>query len=266
MRIFFSVVSHLHHDVIINLNTLKLLSAFDNIDIVCCDNQPIKKLKVFCNKYAIHYRPNAKVQGFAENNNANFVFCKTELGMQENDYFILLNPDILIDNSNIRRLLLQLNKQTITLATTNLFLDLEEMVQDDNIRMYPTFSQFIKTYVLNDRTTMVNRRDNLPINFWASCAFMIFKTRLFSKLGGLDERYFMYCEDIDISYRAKMLDHSIDYLDTIKAVHFRRRSSKKLFSKYFFWHVHSVLKYSFIKKTVKAKKSLLYQGLNIPND
>ena len=263
MHIFISIVSHRHHDVIINLGTIKTLSKYDEITVVCRDNDPVGKLKKYCDKYGAHYIANGNEQGFSANNNANYMHCKFELGMEEDDYFILLNPDVFITKSNILTLIENLKKGTTGLGVANLYLDREEMVQDDNIRLYPKFSSFIKTYLLNDRSTMVNRRKGLSPSkeYWASCAFMIVKADVYNQLNGLDERYYMYCEDIDFSFRANKAGFPLEYFENVKAVHFRRCSSKQFLSKFFFWHVQSVFKYSFGKKEESASNSSLeYQN------
>jgi len=183
--------------------------------------------------------------------------------MDEDDYFILLNPDVFITKSNIQKLIEILKKGSVNFGVANLFLDREEMVHDDNIRLYPTFSCFVKTYLLNDRSTMVNRKKGLSATeeYWASCAFMIVKADVYNQLNGLDERYYMYCEDIDFSYRANKAGYKLQYLENVKAVHFRRCASKQFLSKYFFWHVQSVFKYSFGKKQESASNSSLeYQN------
>lgn len=263
MRLFISIVSHRHHDVIINLGTIKTLSKYDEITVVCRDNDPVGKLKQYCDKYGAHYIANGNEQGFSTNNNANYMHCKFELEMEEGDYFILLNPDIFITPSNIQELIRTLKSNDIKFGVANLYLDREEMVQDDNIRLYPKFSSFVKTYLLNDRSTMVNRNGGLSDTqqYWASCAFMIVKADIYNQLNGLDERYYMYCEDIDFSLRANRVGFPLQYLENVKAVHFRRCSSKQFLSKYFFWHVQSVFKYSFSKKQESAlNSSLEYQN------
>jgi len=259
MKIFISIVSHLHHDVIINLGTIKKLRKYAEIIVVCRDNKPVSKLQLYCEKYGAIYLANPFEQGFAANNNSNFLYCQENLGMQNDDLFLLLNPDVYISNDDITKLLTKVSEQQPKLATCDLYLDREYMVQDDNIRIYPKFINFIKTYLLNDRSTMVNREAGLKVTekHWASCSFMLVKADLYQQLKGLDESYYMYCEDIDFCYRASLSGDSFSYLESIKAVHYRRRDSKRFLSQYFFWHVASVFKYSFSKKKLQAKKSCL---------
>ncbi len=259
MKIFISIVSHLHQDVLINLGTIKRLRKYAEVQVVCRDNKPIDKLQAYCEKYGAIYLANQKQQGFAANNNQNFLYCLNELGMQDDDFFLLLNPDIYISNESIVALLDTIKAKTPKMATCNLYLDREHMVQDDNIRIYPEFSNFIKTYLLNDRSTMVNRDNKFKVTeqHWASCSFMLVQAGLYKELKGLDESYFLYCEDIDFSYRVNLLGIKFLYLESIKAVHYRRRSSKRFLSQYFFWHVASVFKYCFNKKLLQSRKSCL---------
>lgn len=259
MKIFISIVSHWHHDIIINLGTIKKLRKFNEVYVVCRDNKPVNKLKQYCEKYDATYIPNETEMGFSANNNHNFLYCQEHLGMSGSDLFILMNPDVYICDDEITHFISTLQTTSPKLATCNLYLDKEYMVHDDNIRQYPKFINFIKTYLLNDRTTMVNRNNGLNVTdmHWASGSFLIVKPSLYTQLNGLDENYYMYCEDIDFCRRASMIGEVFTYFESIKAVHYRRRFSKRFLSKYFFWHVASVFRYSFSKKSIKAKKSCL---------
>jgi N-acetylglucosaminyl-diphospho-decaprenol L-rhamnosyltransferase len=259
MTIFFSIASHLDHDIIINLGVIKTLNAFDQINVVCRDNIPSNKLKVYCEKFGAHYIANSHEQGFAANNNANFIFCKERLAMQEQDYFILLNPDIDIIAEQVTNLITVLENKKVELAACNLYLDREEIVPDDNVRLYPKFNSFVKTYLLNDRSTMVHREESFEIseNHWINGSFMIVLASVYQSLLGLDEQFYLYCEDLDFCYRAKIKGYKLTYLKNVKAVHFKRRDSKNFLSKYFFWHVKSAFIYSFKSKSIRAKKSQL---------
>ncbi|WP_022943096.1 glycosyltransferase family 2 protein [Psychromonas hadalis] len=259
MKIFVSVVSHLDHDIVINLGTIKRLAVHANIEVICRDNKPISKLKIYCEKYDVKYIGNQQEVGFSTNNNANFLFFQKELGMREGDYFLLLNPDIFMSDETIDIFLAEIGDKQPTLATCNLYLDREYMVHDDNIRTYPTFLNFVKTYLLQDRATMVKRdhQFNLTEAHWVSCSCLLVKSDIYQQLHGLDESYYMYCEDIDFGYRAKLAGLQTAYLENVKLVHYRRRDSKRFLSKYFYWHVKSVVRYSLVTKKIHALKSCL---------
>lgn len=259
MKIFISVISHHHHDVIINLNSLNRIAKIGQIEVVVRDNLPVSKLNTFCLEHKIHYLPNEQERGFSENNNLNYLYCVEELGMRPTDYFILMNPDILITQHNIPTFMHEVFNCSAKLCVANLFLDQQEIAQDDNLRYYPKLSNFFKNYLFNDRSTVIKRNQALPekAEYWGSGSFLCIKSSLYQELNGFDERYHMYCEDIDFCYRAAQIGVLPQYLPNLKAVHFRRRDSKRFLTKYFFWHVQSVFLYILSAKGWRKMKSCL---------
>ena len=55
---------------------------------------------------------------------------------------------------------------------------------------------------------------------WASGACMIINRELFRKINGFDDNIFMYCEDVEISYRLRRLGYDILYLKDIPIIHY----------------------------------------------
>jgi len=60
-----------------------------------------------------------------------------------------------------------------------------------------------------------------------SGAFMFFKTDLLQKIGGFDEDYFMYGEDIDLSYQVLKQGYKNYYLAATSIIHYKGESTKK---------------------------------------
>ncbi len=58
-------------------------------------------------------------------------------------------------------------------------------------------------------------------------AFMFCPTKLLQGLGGFDERFFMYGEDIDLSYRIQLGGHKLYYLPHSTIIHYKGESTKK---------------------------------------
>jgi len=244
MRIFISVISHHDHSIIINMGSIKRLAKYNNIEVICRDNVPSPVLQQACLDYQCHYIANNNQQGFAQNNNDNFLYAKQSLGMNNNDYFMLLNPDVTIDENNIEKLLLALEtpKQFVSMP---MFLDVEQRIYDDHLRYYPKLTDFIKSYLYDDRKTMLSAQNMLtpkdPI--WVSGALMIVNAELFETMGMLHDKYYLYCEDIDFCQKLKNIGIKPEILNDVSAIHCRQRKSKSLFSRYFCWHFHSVLRY-----------------------
>ncbi len=58
-------------------------------------------------------------------------------------------------------------------------------------------------------------------------AFMFLKRELYEKVGGFDERFFMFGEDIDLSYLIHKSGHTNRYLGNLTIIHFKGESSTK---------------------------------------
>jgi GT2 family glycosyltransferase len=58
-------------------------------------------------------------------------------------------------------------------------------------------------------------------------AFMFMRKDVLGEVGLLDEAFFMYGEDIDLSYRIKKAGHKIYYLPETQLIHFKGESTKK---------------------------------------
>lgn len=264
MKLFVSVISHEHQQIIERLDSLRRLALNNNITVICRDNLPHNICHKYCTENKVHYRGNAQPKGFSANNNANYIYAKEVLGMEEDDYFILMNPDIFIDQKNIKKLLESLERHQPDLAAPCLYIDAKQKVFDDNLRKYPRTKNFIKNYLFHDRSTVIDKKTEEPesLNYWASASFLCVKSWVYEKVDGFDETYHMYCEDVDFCLRALQLGHKPRYLRSVKATHFRRRNSRKFLSRSFFWHVKSVFLYSLANKSLRRHKSALIMPEN----
>ena len=62
-----------------------------------------------------------------------------------------------------------------------------------------------------------------------SGAFMMVKKNILDKTGGFDEQFFMYAEDIDLSFRIRKSGYRNYYLSDTTMIHFKGESTKKDF-------------------------------------
>ena len=258
MKFYFSIVSHHDQDIICRLNTLSRIAKHIDVVVICRDNTGSDELKEYCCKHRIHYIRNDRVFGFARNNNLNFLYAQSQ-GMSAEDFFIVLNPDIHMDKSVITQSLIEFRKTRSDLLAPNLYLNKSLSTYDHNLRTYPKLSNFIKNYLLDDRSTVIDK--SLPIEpstaFWASGAFLVIRARLYAKLEGFDEGFYLYCEDVDFCSRARQFGHNVEFLVDMVAIHYHRRASKKFLSREFFHHVRSVFVYAFTSHGWRSQKSCL---------
>ncbi|WP_315819050.1 glycosyltransferase family 2 protein [Paraflavitalea speifideaquila] len=60
-----------------------------------------------------------------------------------------------------------------------------------------------------------------------SGAFMWVRKEVLDKTGGFDERFFMYAEDIDLSYRIQLAGYQNYYLSSPAIIHFKGESTRR---------------------------------------
>ena len=76
---------------------------------------------------------------------------------------------------------------------------------------------------------------------WVAGAFMLWRSRRYAALGGFDERYFLYCEDVDICLRLQLAGRRFAVVEGAHVIHDARRTSIRS-PRYVAWHVTSLLR------------------------
>ncbi|ATX92613.1 glycosyltransferase family 2 protein [Citrobacter portucalensis] len=255
--IYISVVSHGHEAVIEEFGCLDSISKLNNLSVILKDNKASGVLKEkYKNNPNIHVLEDEPGIGFGANNNYIFNYCRNKLGASDSDYFLIMNPDVKIDQNNYNKLLCQLESNQYPFATINLYKNLEDEVYDYCVRKFPTFINFIESFAFGRNKTSLDKR-NIVVNThvdWAAGSFLIIKFSHYRHLLGFDENYFMYCEDIDLCYRyMQEFNDSLIFIPSVKALHDYRKDSKKILSKHFFWHIKSMLNYLIRKNLYNFK-------------
>jgi GT2 family glycosyltransferase len=76
-------------------------------------------------------------------------------------------------------------------------------------------------------------------------AYFLIRSSLFDQLDGFDERFFVYSEEIDLSYRAHRLGYRSIFLADVAAYHRGCASSDKVKAKRLFYYLRSRILYAF---------------------
>ncbi len=75
-------------------------------------------------------------------------------------------------------------------------------------------------------------------------AFYLVRRKVFEELGGFDERFFMYFEDLDFAYRAEKTGWNSYYLADARAIHHGGGASDKVKAKRLFYLMNSRMLYA----------------------
>ena len=94
---------------------------------------------------------------------------------------------------------------------------------------------------------------------WASGACFFIRTDIFNQLKGFDENFFMYCEDVDLSWRVRNLGYRILYQPRALAFHDKRLSVSAKSNPTEFEIYHTCL--SSLLMAYKWKNKQLYEKL-----
>jgi N-acetylglucosaminyl-diphospho-decaprenol L-rhamnosyltransferase len=242
-----SIVSHGHGVLVGRL--IKQLMAIHNhkidkvvvtlniADAGCADlEHDVKDLPI--NVLVIH---NTTPRGFGANHNHAFSLATGE-------YFCVLNPDIELHagcDNPFKGLLIALSVPGVGLTYPMQITRGGKLL--DFERSLPTLGEIAHRHgpgahsVHNsshfNAVTMVATPERVD---WACGAFLMLKSSVFTELGGFDERYYMYCEDVDICLRAQLAGYSLARAQSVVVHHTQRRSLKSV--RHLSWHVFSLLR------------------------
>lgn len=120
-------------------------------------------------------------------------------------------------------------------------------------RIFPkskTFGKYHLSYLDKDS---IHKVDIL------SGAFMLLRKKVLDEIGLLDETFFMYGEDIDLSYRIIKAGYKNYYFPETRIIHYKGESTKKSSVNYVFTFYNAMV--IFAKKHFSAKNASLFAGL-----
>ena len=245
MTVFISVINHNHDSIIVSNQTLKELSK-QHCVILKSNTPPTPELIDSC-RGEIHLLTSNQAKGFGANNNEIFEFAKNNLGMKAEDYFLVLNPDVIINNKSVTQLVKLAAGYQSDISAINLFKNKEKTEFDNSIRHQHSLLNPLRGLIGLQRKDIYDKsiiKEPTHID-WAAGSFLLFKANIYEELGGFDERYFMYFEDADICKRAIKKEKNIMYFPQIEAVHLAQHDNRRILSKPFVWYLNSLIRYHF---------------------
>ena len=163
--------------------------------------------------------------GFSRANNQGVEIAKGE-------YVLILNPDTVVGENTFLDLL-EFSKDILDLGAVGVqLIDGSGIYLPESKRGIPTFKASFNKLLgaNNDKGTYYANhieQDGVGEVDILVGAFMFLKREVYLEVGGFDEDYFMYGEDIDLSYKLLKLGYQNYYLGTSKAIHFKGESTRK---------------------------------------
>lgn len=151
-------------------------------------------------------------------------------------HYLFLNSDTVIKKYSLVKPLKFLKNHPKVGAVTIKLVTADGKLDYDNHRGLPTpwnaFCHFSKIRTLFPHSNFfngyylgfnkLNRVHSIPV---AAGSFLMMPSKLFEKLGGWDEKFYFYGEDIDLSYRITQAGYKIVYYPKVSTLHLKGASS-----------------------------------------
>lgn len=166
--------------------------------------------------------------GFARANN---------LGVQHacGETVLFLNPDTEVTGSALADMVGLLQSEPRMGVVGARLLNSDGSWQESCIQAFPTmWNQFLDSELLRrlfPSSKLWGRQlcegDNgsaVEVDAVSGACLMV-QREVFEQIGGFDEKYFMYSDDLDLCYRTRKAGYSVKYLDGCRVVHHKGQSS-----------------------------------------
>ncbi|WP_420572416.1 glycosyltransferase family 2 protein [Kordia sp.] len=199
------------------------ITALDAEIIVVDNNSPDDSCDMMRNTFPeIQFIANKENVGFAKANNQGVKVAKGE-------YICILNPDTIVANDTFTQLL-QFTADTENVGSIGCkLIDGSGMFLPESKRNIPTPMVSVKKILGNKNSGYYSnlKEDEIGKIDILVGAFMLMKKEIYQKVGGFDEDYFMYGEDIDLSYKIKKAGFQNYYYGKTTVIHYKGESTLK---------------------------------------
>ncbi len=181
---------------------------------------------------------NEMPKGFGANHNA--AFRKSPLP-EERQFFLVSNPDVRLKEDAVEKLVRCLENDSRVGVIAPLVRDSSGRIQS-SARGLPTPARLLKKLFFGQDEPYCHNSVAAFQPDWVAGMFMAFPADVFDTVGGFDEGYFLYYEDVDICSRLWLRGLSVQVDPRTSIVHDAQRASRKNLN-YLRWHLASVCRF-----------------------
>lgn len=200
--------------------------------IVIDNNSKDGSFEFFENRFSeVNFTWNTINSGFAKANNQ-------ALKMAKGEYILFLNPDTIVPEDCFEKCISFIKTKNNDCALGIKMIDGKGCFLKESKRAFPSpLTSFFKLSGLSKlfpRSKIFSKyhlgysaeNENAEVDVLAG-AFMMIPKKILDITGGFDEDFFMYGEDIDLSYRIQKAGFTNYYFPKSKIIHFKGESTKK---------------------------------------
>jgi len=224
-----SIVSHGHGGMVTGL-VADLLQCVEVQRIIVTLNIPEESR--FPDDARMNIRHNVKPRGYGRNQNE-------ALAVDRATFFCVLNPDIRLGGNPFPALLAAMGDQSVAACAP--VVTTPDGRPEDSARKFPTLPTLLgKSLGLHDGTYATPSEARNPD--WLAGMFLLVRASAWREVGGFDERYYLYYEDVDLCWRLRRRGYALHQLQKISVVHRARRASRRDWQ-HASWHLASMVRF-----------------------
>ena len=244
------IVSHGHEHFLVTCLS-SLIPALSGLaaEVILVDNLGRGHLSNLIDRsqLPVVFLENQTPQGFAWNTNH-------AVRSASGRYLLFLNPDTQLLSGHLATALTLL-EQDPTVGAVGCKLLNPDGSRQENPRRFPTLPEIVARGLYTDKWLRPpqpsqskypddeSHRSLIPVD-WVMGAFMLLARSHFESVGGMDEHFFLYYEDVDLCYRLRRCGLTTCYFPGITVLHHHHRASAaRPFGSHWRWHVQSVCRY-----------------------
>lgn len=176
--------------------------------------------------------------GFAANHNQAFTHCRE-------DFFCVVNADLRLPGDPFPGLLARMADPRVGVVAPMVLSPAGSI--EDNARHFPTIGSLLRKAAggPDGRYLVQPTHDGQAIGVdWVAGMFLLFRAEAFRDVGGFDDKFFLYYEDVDICARLWKAGWKVLLSPDITVVHDAQRASRRD-PRYMAWHASSMTRYFF---------------------
>ena len=172
-------------------------------------------------------------KGFSKANNQGVAIATGE-------YVLFLNPDTVMPEDFLAKTLAYMDAHPEAGALGPRLIDGKGQFAPDSKKSYPSLSVAIfKTTGINklfSKSSYFNKyyavhvgeHETAAVDVLSGCCMMVRRSAMDKAGGAFDEDYFMYCEDVDLSYRIEKAGYKNIYYPEVDLIHYKGESTRKM--------------------------------------
>ena len=247
------------------LNSVR--KALENVsgEVFVVDNNSIDgSVEMVAQKFPeVNLIANKDNRGFSKANNQ-------AIELSSSEYVLLLNPDTVVEEDTFSKVIQFMDEHPdagglgvrMLDGKGNFLPESKRGLPTPSVafykifglsRLFPKSKKFSQYHLGNLSEFETNEIDIL------SGAFMLMRTEALNKVGLLDEAFFMYGEDIDLSYRIQLGGYKNYYFPETRIIHYKGESTKKSSVNYVFVFYRAMV--IFAQKHFSQKNAKLFSFL-----